>query len=388
MKLCAKLIKRNLKICILESFKTLKSLKNAVNKEKILTRVLRDKKFLGFFLVFMMINMLVLAETANAGIISFIEKIFTFNEEQVSVSQNAALMPLLQAAKNSDPSISKSQENINIVDQNAILANSGPMGTILDIKNTPSTQISIYTVREGDSLSAIAEMFNVDVNTIKFANDIKKGSQIMAGDSLVILPIPGVRYTVKKGDTLKLIAKKFGGDEDEISQFNDLDPKKELADGDTIIVPNGEFTGHIESAPAVPSAPKHGAPPTPKKKILPAAPNYAGYYLRPISGGVKTQGIHGYNGVDLAASCGEPIYAAAEGDVIISKSSGWNGGYGEYVVISHVNGTQTLYSHNSENEVLVGDHVLRGQMIGYIGETGHATGCHVHFEVRGAKNPF
>ena len=78
------------------------------------------------------------------------------------------------------------------------------MGTIADIEDKAgSDQISIYVVRKGDSLSQIASMFNVSVNTIVWSNDIIKGSKITPGQTLVILPISGVRYEVKKGDTVK-----------------------------------------------------------------------------------------------------------------------------------------------------------------------------------------
>ena len=117
-------------------------------------------------------------------------------------------------------------------------------------------------------------------------------------------------------------------------------------------------------------------------------PTYSGYYLRPISGGTRTQGIHGFNAVDLAASVGTPIMASASGKVIISKNSGWNGGYGNYIVIEHPNGTQTLYAHASKVIVFSGQSVVQGQVIGYVGSTGRSTGAHVHFEIRGAKNPF
>ena len=109
--------------------------------------------------------------------------------------------------------------------------------------------------------------------------------------------------------------------------------------------------------------------------------------MRPVDG-PRTQGLHGYNGVDLASPSGTLIRAAASGDVIVSKSSGWNGGYGLYAVIRHNNGTQTLYAHNSLNLVTVGEHVVRGQIIGRVGSTGKSTGPHLHFEVRGARNPF
>lgn len=117
------------------------------------------------------------------------------------------------------------------------------------------------------------------------------------------------------------------------------------------------------------------------------------YYMRPIASGVRTQGLHKNNAVDLAAACGTPIFASASGTVTVSKSDdGWNGGYGNFVVIGHSNGSQTLYSHMSEVFVVEGDKVKKGDEVGEIGSTGKVhgvTGCHVHFENRkGPANPF
>ncbi|HEU5114585.1 MAG TPA: M23 family metallopeptidase, partial [Candidatus Paceibacterota bacterium] len=88
------------------------------------------------------------------------------------------------------------------------------------------------------------------------------------------------------------------------------------------------------------------------------------------------------------APIGTPIHAAASGVVIIARSGGYNGGYGSYVVISHPNGTQTLYAHMSKVIAHQGDAVEQGDLIGLVGSTGKSTGPHVHFEVRGAVNPF
>ncbi len=267
-----------------------------------------------------------------------------------------------------------------IVSDSALLPDIGPLGSIADISSDDETapvsgRVSLYVVREGDNLSSIAKLFGVSVNTIFWANDIEAANKIKVGQVLVILPVTGIRYTVKAGDTLLSVAKKFKGSEEEISKFNGLTNEK-LAVGQEIIIPDGE-------APYSPSAVQaqgfvSGS----------GGPNYSGYYLRPIEGGRKSQGLHGYNGVDLATFCGAPIMAAATGDVVIARSSGWNGGYGKYIVISHLNGTQTLYAHASELIVTPGWHVVKGQVIGYVGATGKSTGCHVHFEVRGAKNPF
>lgn len=326
------------------------------------------------FLFFSFIN------TADAGIISFFEKIFGLNEKEIPQNENLATMPILEAPKNMNAGVSQLSRGLNIIDKNSLLANAGPIGTILNVdKIGESTEISLYTVRKGDTLSSIAEMFNVDTNTIRWANDIKKGETIKEGIQLVVLPISGINYTIKKGDTIKSVAKKFGSDEDEIIQFNDIDLKSEFAVGSEIIVPDGELAEEDSNLSNDVQF---------KKKATMPTPFYGGYFANPVYGAIKTQGIHGYNGVDLAASCGTPIYAAANGEVIISRSYGWNGGYGNYIAIKHPNGTQTLYAHNSLNKVFAGDYVKKGQLIGLTGTTGRSTGCHLHFEVRGARNPF
>ena len=119
-------------------------------------------------------------------------------------------------------------------------------------------------------------------------------------------------------------------------------------------------------------------------------PDLPGYFAIPTTGWNWGR-LHNYNAVDIANACGTPIYAAAEGLVIKERSSGWNEGYGKYIVIEHPNSTKTKYAHNQKNVVSIGDYVLKGDQIAVIGNTGFThgpTGCHLHFEVRGAKNPF
>ncbi len=338
-----------------------------------------------FFILAMFIAaFVILPKLAHAGIFSFIENLFGINDTGAkTIISNSQTIPLLEAALNPDMNAAKGGGDITIVNNNALLPNSGPMGTIADIEESKPTQdqISLYVVRKGDNLSQIAEMFGVSVNTIIWANDIKSGGQIAPGQTLIILPVQGIQYAVKKGDSVKSIAKKFNGDVDEIIQFNGLAKDDALTIGQEIIIPNGEDYSSQQKEKTSPVV-------TYKNNIITNTPSYSGYYLRPIAGGRKSQGLHGYNAVDLADSCGTPIFASANGDVIISKDYGWNAGYGNYIVIRHPNGTQTLYSHLSKNIVWAGWHVVKGQVIGYIGSTGKSTGCHVHFEIRGAKNPF
>jgi murein DD-endopeptidase MepM/ murein hydrolase activator NlpD len=91
-----------------------------------------------------------------------------------------------------------------------------------------------------------------------------------------------------------------------------------------------------------------------------------------------------HTGADMRAGHGEPIHACRAGTVV---ASGWQGGYGNAVVIDHGGGMATLYGHQSSTAVNVGQHVDAGQVIGYVGSTGMSTGPHLHFEVRLGGNP-
>ncbi len=304
---------------------------------------------------------------------------------------NSQTVPLLQPAVNIDPNPAKGGGDITIVNGAALAADQGPAGTDAQAQTLPaSTQISVYTVHNGDTLSGIATMFNVTVNTIIWANDIK-GRVIHPGDVLVILPVTGIKYTVAKGDTIASIAKKYKSDAAEIASYNELSGDSSLSVGATIIIPNGEIaavptTVKVKSPSGTVSIPKTG---TTAKLHDASGPDYNYYYTWPLVGGVVTQGLHGYNAVDIGAPKGTPILASAAGTVIVAKNNdGWNGGYGNYVVILHDNGTQTLYAHSSNVLVSVGDSVAQGQTIALVGRTGEATGYHLHFEVRGAENPF
>ncbi|MEX2013720.1 MAG: M23 family metallopeptidase [Parcubacteria group bacterium] len=292
--------------------------------------------------------------------------------ETTNVS-NSQTMHLLEGYLNINPTGTGGVE-IAIADGVALEYNGGEDEVFLDLGKSGTGQISIYVVRKGDTLSEIAEMFGVSTNTIIWANDLR-GSTIKEGQELVILPISGVRHVVKSGDTLQSVSKKYKSDLGDILSYNGFTTDTKIKPGDIVIIPDGVIS---TTASAIAQS----------SNQLNVA---SGYYLRPINGGMKSQGIHGYNGVDLAPSCrcsGDPIFAAASGTVIIARTSGYNGGYGLYVAIKHANGTQTVYGHMSKVNVSVGQNVTQGQVIGAVGNTGRSTGPHLHFEVRGAKHPF
>lgn len=316
--------------------------------------------------------------SVHAGVFSFI-----FGDEAKAAPAAPAPLvtaasdvPLLTAQQNPNPQGARGGAEI-IVDENSLVS-TGPVGEDEIAKQrSHSGEIRVYVVREGDSLSQIAEMFDVTTNTIMWANDINRASDIRPGDTLVILPIVGVRHEVKSGDTISTIAKKYEGESEEILAYNQLTSGDQLSVGDTLIIPGGA----MHAAPA--RSPQAATPVSTSGQS-----SVATGFSHPAPGSVKTQGIHGYNAVDLAGSHGAAIRAAAAGEVIVSKRSGWNGGYGQYIVVRHANGAQTLYAHLSSNAVGVGAYVSQGEVIGGMGSTGRSTGTHVHFEVRGARNPF
>lgn len=308
----------------------------------------------------------------HAGIVSYVSGLLT--ESPVHKQQgNSQTVALLEAPLNINPAPLTGGANITIVENSALLAESDPNGGLSEnvANRSISDQISIYVVREGDSIGSIAKAFGVSANTIRWNNDLT-GSTITPGQTLTILPISGIRHTVKKGDTVASIAKLYKGDVSEVEKYNDVTTTSSLSIGDIVIIPNGEpTTGNSSSV----------------VKLAASSKSYSGYFIRPTTG-PKTQGIHGHNGIDIAPIYGTAIVAAADGKVIVSKTSGWNGGYGSYVVIGHPNGTQTLYAHMSNDIIETDSSVKQGQIIGYVGNSGESTGPHLHFEVRGARNPF
>lgn len=298
---------------------------------------------------------------------------------------------LLAAAINSDPNPLKGETQLSITEGSALMPFTGPIGTVSErVAVSNQGSISTYTVQDGDSLSEIAERHGVSANTILWANDIGDASLVRPGDELIILPVSGIRHTVTRGDTLGSVARKYGADAGDIASFNGLNENATLVLGANIIIPGGELAAfskeNTATKKAVTKAVKTGG--SLASVNTSTGGESTGMFGNPLPGGLVTQGVHGWNGVDLGAPSGTSIYAAAAGTVIISKIGGYNGGYGNYVVIEHGGGVQTLYSHMDADLVSVGDKVSAGQKIGTVGITGAATGYHLHFEVRGAKNPY
>ncbi len=250
-----------------------------------------------------------------------------------------------------------------VIDSSFLLSPGSPLSNILPTRDG----LMIYKVQSGDTLSSVASNFGISLNTLFWANpNLKARSVLKVGQEVVVLPVSGVLHQVKENDTIASLSNQYSVSPDQITQFN---PRISL--GNTIIIP-----GAKPNSKSVSSAPSN-------------LPRLAGYFAIPTTGWNWGR-LHHNNAVDIANACGTAIYAAAEGLVVESKT-GWNQGYGNVVVVEHPNNISTRYAHLQKSAVEVGQYIVQGDSVGYMGNTGNThgpTGCHLHFEVAGAVNPF
>lgn len=299
---------------------------------------------------------------ANASSASFLDKKTKTKDDEEDVKEDAS---------------------ITITD-NALSPVTNPLGVSdgTDSKDPSFDQISIYVVRGGDSIAKIAEMYDVSVNTIMWANDLKS-KKLTVGDTLIILPVSGLQYKVQKGDTLKGLAKEYKVDVADIIDYNNLTEDSKLSVGDELIIPGAEVEVKAAIPVKVKSTSKTGSIPN-NFNNSDSSKSVSGF-LKPIPCR-QSQGRHDKYAVDLACGkAGVSIQASISGKVIFAKK-GWNGAFGNLTIIEN-NGIQTFYAHQQDIFVSVGQQVSQGQIIGTVGNTGRSTGPHLHFEVRGAKNP-
>lgn len=232
---------------------------------------------------------------------------------------------------------------------------------------TPGTVPAIkkHIVREGDTLSEIAQQYNIDVDTLLGANP-KAGETLNIGDELTILPQKGIMHVVGDGDTLWRIANIYGVDIRAIIAAN-RKTNEQLAVGETLFVPGGKLLAKADIAPSRSETVSRGGV---GRMVWPTN----GEFSSPF--GYRWGRLHA--GIDIANDEGTPIRAAMAGRVTYT---GWYSGYGYTVVIKHGQGYETLYGHLSDYIVENGQYVNAGQVIAYMGNTGNSTGPHLHFEV-------
>ena len=276
--------------------------------------------------------------------------------------------------------VSASNDGISLTDQSfpeAVLE-SGPLPATVSPEdvfspNASRDNLTAYHVQKGDTLSGIASYFGVSIDTLVNVNPSIRGRVLAIGDTLNILPTSGSVYITRDGDTLESISGYFNVSQDRLAQYNKSIDFNTLGPGVSLVIPGVRSIAQSGNS----------------------LPNLTSDFIMPTQG-FNWGKLHHYNAVDISNSCGTPVVASAEGLVVPDdnfgdgRGGGWNGGYGNFVLIEHPFGdtVRTRYAHLSKISVDIGEYVKQGQEIGLMGQTGDATGCHLHLEFYGAQNPF
>lgn len=221
-----------------------------------------------------------------------------------------------------------------------------------------------YQVKEGDTLSEISKAYNINVGTLISYNKIEDVRRIWVGAKLKIPDTDGLPYIVKKGDSLESIASDYRIPLNNILDANNLDSEV-ISEGDQLFIPGAEISDYDY------------------KKAT------GTLFLYPVSGrlsspfGYRSDPFTGvrrmHYGVDLANRTGTPVKATMSGTVIVIGHQPL--GYGNYIVIRHERGFQSLYGHLSKILVRNGQRISQGQKIGEMGSSGRSTGSHLHFSL-------
>jgi murein DD-endopeptidase MepM/ murein hydrolase activator NlpD len=222
---------------------------------------------------------------------------------------------------------------------------------------------SSYKVIKGDSVSKISAKFGVSMDAIISSNEIRNARRLREGETLRIPNIDGIPYTVKKGDSLTSISKTYNVPLEVILDVNDLSSAN-IKEGIALFIPGARMpSGDLRLALG-------------DLFIYPIRKNISsnfGWRKDPFTG---EQSYH--SGIDMKANSGTAVKAAMDGTVSVVSNSRV---YGNFIIMSHDNGYQTLYAHLSAFSVKQGDKLIQGKKIGEVGNTGLSTGPHLHFGV-------
>ena len=223
-----------------------------------------------------------------------------------------------------------------------------------------------YRVQPGDTISGITKKFGLkNISTLIAVNDIDNVRTLCSGQKLKIPSIDGLVYTVQKGNTLAGLSTRFGVTIEDLLDVNDLDSAV-LHAGQTLFIPGAKMDmSKLQQA----MGEMFKCPISAKYRLT----SRFGPRADPFSGARSN-----HTGIDMACPTGTPISATASGTVAFT---GVNPVFGNYVIIKHANGYQSLYGHMSMIIAKKGQRVSQGTRIGLVGSTGYSTGPHLHFTV-------
>lgn len=358
------------------------------------------KAFLSFAIV---LSIFLAPKQASAGLLSgFIDKVLGADDASSEVlsdsntaTHNSQTIPLPEASVNPDLKKIKEEKQVVIVSNEALLPNTSPLGVDTELeKYASSEKIDIYVVKKGDTIEGIAKKLKVSKASILASNaDLKKSDLLKVGQTLVISALKSDPVLTKEDK----LAKKKELEEKTLNKEKVEVKEKETAKEDTntkteiqqpVTVPTPQVVVNQEVLDESQNDQVQNNPVNPQGGQEGSIGN--GYiWLFPKGVGRVSQGIHADQAYDFAAPLGTPVYAPYSGTVLIARNSGYNGGYGKYVVINFDDGRQAILGHMQEVLAVAGQKVNQGDVVAYVGSTGKSTGPHVHIGFRGTlSNPY
>jgi murein DD-endopeptidase MepM/ murein hydrolase activator NlpD len=264
-----------------------------------------------------------------------------------------------------------------------------------------SDWVTQYTIKKGDSVNSIAREFGLKDGSIVWGNTdllADDANFLQPGQSLIILPVDGAFYKWKQSDNLESVAATWNTTVDAILNWpgNELNPlAPSIAPGQWLILPGG-WKPYEWEAPLIRSGKSStyalGAGVCLNGYDGPMGtgdwmwPSPASYHW--LSGNAFSPPAH--SGIDIAAYLGMPVYAADNGVIVYagwSQNRDGTPGYGNLVIIDHLDGWHTFYGHLSQINVTCGEKMFGGMILGLAGSTGNSTGPHIHFEMRLGSAP-
>lgn len=223
-----------------------------------------------------------------------------------------------------------------------------------------------YTVKSGDNITRISKKFGLsNISTLIAVNNISNAKKLQVGEVLKIPSTDGVIHTVTKNENLNGIASKYGVSIETLLDVNDLSTSV-LKVGQNLFIPGARLDSYSLKMAL---GELFKCPITAKWRLTSPYGNRADPFT-----GVKKF----HTGMDMAAPTGTPVKATLDGKVVAVS---FNQVYGNYVIVSHINGYQSLYAHLHAATVKVGQRINQGEKLGLVGSTGYSTGPHLHFTV-------
>jgi murein DD-endopeptidase MepM/ murein hydrolase activator NlpD len=224
-------------------------------------------------------------------------------------------------------------------------------------------EMSTYTIRPNDSLASIAKRFGLNLDTLISVNGIASTRSMRSGAQLRVPNINGLVYKVRSGEGLASVAKRYKVDATRIVDANDLGSAR-LTVGQSLFIPGARLpqSAIAQAMGQLVAWPARGP-----------ISSYFGYRPDPFTG---VRRFH--TGIDIVMNSGTPVRAAMAGRI---SDVGYNANYGNYIIMTHADGYQTLYGHLSSILAREGSAVDQGAQIGLSGNTGYSTGAHLHFSL-------